>query len=386
MSEALPQAFLERMAAQLGEELPAFLHSYTEPYCRGIRLNPLKPTAKEFWPEGVLESVPWEPSAHYLTVESDAGADVLHEAGGWYLQEPSAMAAVAALNPQPGDRVLDLCAAPGGKSTQIAGRMRGQGLLISNEPVPKRAAILARNMERMGVMNALTVSALPDVLAARWPEAFDAVLVDAPCSGEGMFRRHPETRAEWTADSPAGCAKRQREILESAAKLVRPGGRLTYATCTLNPTENEENMAWFVETHPDFELSPFALPGLGSCEGAMTLYPHRIRGEGHFVALLRRKGEAECTVAPFSGLKEADKTAAKTVEAFAGKAMARLYLLGDTLVQLPEGCPSVQGWRGACGGKRRGLCAGLLRWADVRLGEGFGRTYEEPLPQGPSQK
>ena len=213
MSEALPQTFLERMAAQLGEELPAFLHSYTEPYCRGIRLNPLKPTAKEFWPEGVLEPVPWEPSAHYLTVESDAGTDVLHEAGGWYLQEPSAMAAVAALNPQPGERVLDLCAAPGGKSTQIAGRMRGQGLLISNEPVPKRAAILARNMERMGVMNALTVSALPDVLAARWPEAFDAVLVDAPCSGEGMFRRHPETRAEWTADSPAGCAKRQREIL-----------------------------------------------------------------------------------------------------------------------------------------------------------------------------
>ena len=114
MSEALPQAFLERMAAQLGEELPAFLHSYTEPYCRGIRLNPLKSTAKEFWPEGVLEPAPWEPSAHYLTVESDAGADVLHEAGGWYLQEPSAMAAVAALNPQPGERVLDLCAAPGG--------------------------------------------------------------------------------------------------------------------------------------------------------------------------------------------------------------------------------------------------------------------------------
>ena len=357
MSEALPQAFLERMAAQLGEELPAFLHSYTEPYCRGIRLNPLKPTAKGFWPKGVLEPVPWEPSAHYLTVESDAGADVLHEAGGWYLQEPSAMAAVAALNPQPGERVLDLCAAPGGKSTQIAGRMRGQGLLVSNEPVPKRAAILARNMERMGVMNALTVSALPDVLAARWPEAFDAVLVDAPCSGEGMFRRHPETRAEWTADSPAGCAKRQREILESAAKLVRPGGRLTYATCTLNPTENEENMAWFVETHPDFELSPYTLPGLGSCEGAMTLYPHRIRGEGHFVALLRRKGEAECTVAPFSGLKEADKTAAKTVEAFAGKAMARLYLLGDTMVQLPEGCPSVQGVKVL----RAGLHVGQLR-------------------------
>ena len=183
------------------------------------------------------------------------------------------------------------------------------------------------------------------------------MLVDAPCSGEGMFRRHPETRAEWTADSPAGCAKRQREILESAAKLVRPGGRLTYATCTLNPTENEENMAWFVETHPDFELSPYTLPGLGSCEGAMTLYPHRIRGEGHFVALLRRKGEAECTVVPFSGLKEADKTAAKTVEAFAGKAMARLYLLGDTMVQLPEGCPSVQGVKVL----RAGLHVGQLR-------------------------
>ena len=364
MSETIPQAFLERMAVQLGDELPAFLRSYTQPYCRGIRMNPLKPVTQADWPAGVLEAVPWEPSAFYLTLESDAGAEILHEAGAWYLQEPSAMAAVAALAPKPGERVLDLCAAPGGKSTQIAGRMGGAGLLVSNEPVPKRAAILARNMERMGVTNALTVSAMPEALCKRWPEAFDAVLVDAPCSGEGMFRRHPETRDEWSPEAPAGCAKRQREIMQSAAEMVRPGGRLTYSTCTLNPTENEENIAWFLETHLDFVLQPFALPGIGGCDGFMTLYPHRVRGEGHFVALLHRQGEAPCNVQPFTGLKQADKAAVKAAEDFAGERLGLLYLLGETLVCLPEDCPPVQGLKVLRAGLHVGQVRGKLFFPD----------------------
>lgn len=356
MNNLLPKDFVERMAAQLGDELPAFLHAYEQPPCRGIRLNPSKPVEPGCEPDGLLDPVPWEGTGHYLSLDSDAGATVLHEAGAWYLQEPSAMTAAAVLAPRPGERVLDLCAAPGGKSTQLAGRMAGSGLLVSNEPVPKRAAILSRNLERMGVSHALAVSAMPAVLAERWPEHFDAVLVDAPCSGEGMFRRHPETREEWSAESPAGCAKRQREILTQAARMVRPGGRLVYATCTLNPLENEGNMAWFQENFPDFALTPFALPGLGSCPGMMTLYPHRVKGEGHFVALLSRRGEEPCQESVMRGLPVADAAARRVLEGFA-PAPPRLHWLGETLVSLPEGCPDVSGIRVL----RAGLHLGQVR-------------------------
>ncbi len=283
-----PPAFVERMAAQLGNELPAFLRACEEPYCRGIRLNPFKKTVN---PEGLERPIPWEETGFYLTQESRAGAHILHEAGAWYLQEPSAMLPAAVLNVQPGERVLDLCAAPGGKSTQNALRMAGEGTIICNEPVPERARILSRNIERMGVPHAIVTCAYPDELADCWPEAFDAIQCDAPCSGEGMFRRHPETRAEWTPESPAGCAKRQKEILAQAVRMLRPGGRLVYSTCTLNPIENEGVVEWLLNAHPDLALKPFALPGLNAPDGMLTCYPHRIRGEGHFTALLVRQGD-----------------------------------------------------------------------------------------------
>ena len=287
----LPKAFVDRMAAQLGDELPAFLRTYEEPYQRGIRLNPMKPVADEFRPEGLLSPVPWEPSGHYLSMDSRAGADILHEAGAWYLQEPSAMIPAAVLNAQPGERILDLCAAPGGKTTQNALRMAGQGTIVCNEPVRDRAKILSRNVERMGIPNAIVVSAWPEDLAKLWPEAFDAIQCDAPCSGEGMFRRHPETRDEWNAESPAGCAKRQGDILDSAAIMLRPGGRMVYSTCTLNRIENEGVVEDFLRRHDDFILEAFQLPGLSAPDGMLTIYPHRVKGEGHFVALLRRTGE-----------------------------------------------------------------------------------------------
>jgi len=284
----LPQEFIDRMAAQLGDELPAFLRTYEEPYQRGIRLNPFKAATE---PEGMLDDVPWEPTGHYLSMESRAGASVLHEAGAWYLQEPSAMIPAAVLSPVPGEHVLDLCAAPGGKTTQLGLRMAGRGTLVCNEPIHDRAKILSRNVERMGLPNAVVVSAWPEQLAKAWPEAFDAIQCDAPCSGEGMFRRHPETREEWSPESPAGCAKRQGDILDSAAAMLRPGGRLVYSTCTLNRIENEGVIEAFLERHPDFALRPFALPGLDAPKGMLTIYPHRVRGEGHFVALLIRRGE-----------------------------------------------------------------------------------------------
>lgn len=275
----LPKPFVEQMAAQLGNELAAFLRTYEEPYLRGIRLNPLKPIDPAMVP-GLGEPVPWEPTGYYLAQDSVAGALPLHEVGAYYVQEPSAMLPAAVLNPQPGETVLDLCAAPGGKSTQLALRMAGHGLLVSNEPVMKRAQILSRNVERMGIPNALVVSAMPRQLADRWPEGFDAIQVDAPCSGEGMFRRHPETREEWTAESPAGCAKRQAEILDCAAEMVRPGGRIVYSTCTMNPVENEDTVAAFCQRHSDFVPAAFALPGADAPSGMLTCYPHRMRGRG----------------------------------------------------------------------------------------------------------
>lgn len=332
----LPKDFVNRMAAQLGDELPAFLRTYEEPYQRGIRLNPCKPVADEYLPDGLLEPVPWEPTGCYLSMDSRAGAGILHEAGAWYLQEPSAMIPAAVLNAQPGERILDLCAAPGGKTTQNALRMKGQGTIVCNEPIRDRAKILSRNVERMGIPNAIVVSAWPEDLAKVWPEAFDAIQCDAPCSGEGMFRRHPESRDEWTAESPAGCAKRQGDILDSAAVMLRPGGRLVYSTCTLNQIENEGVVEAFLERHDDFILEAFELPTLAAPTGMLTIYPHRVKGEGHFVALLRRKGEG-CAAWKTALPKEhaPDKATLQALRAFLPGAQANL-LFGGELRYCPD--------------------------------------------------
>jgi tRNA and rRNA cytosine-C5-methylases len=263
MNRSLPEEFQEEMRLRLGDELAAFLRAMEAEPVRGIRQNLLK------IPEGPVETdccnrIPWCGNGYYLPTDSTAGNSVLHEAGAWYIQDPSAMIPAAALNPQPGETVLDLCAAPGGKSTQIGEMMRGEGLLICNEPVLKRARVLSGNIERMGIPNAVVVSAMPEQLAPKWPEGFDAVLVDAPCSGEGMFRKNPETRNEWSAERVQGCAERQREILSAAVRMVRPGGRLVYSTCTFNSAENEENAAWLTASFPDFEPLPFLLPGISA--------------------------------------------------------------------------------------------------------------------------
>lgn len=323
----LPQAFLSQMAAQLKGEMAAFLRTYDEPYQRGLRVNPWKRPTR--LPEDCGERVLWEENGHYLALTSTAGADVLHEAGAWYLQEPSAMLPAAVLNAQPGEHVLDLCAAPGGKSTQSGLRMGGQGVLVCNEPVWERAKILSQNIERMGIPNALVVSAYPDQLAQRWPEAFDAIQVDAPCSGEGMFRRHPETRAEWSPESPAGCAKRQAEILDRAAEMLRPGGRMVYSTCTMNRTENEDTVDAFLSRHTDFSLEAFSLPGADAPDGMLTCYPHRMKGEGHFVALLRKHGDAPCNWQKAPEKDAPSKDALQALRAFCPTANANVMRTGS---------------------------------------------------------
>ena len=316
---ALPDGFLQSLAPLLQEEMQDFLESYHAPWQRGLRRNPLKMLegGLEPWVMGLMDDVAWEPEGVYLALDSEAGLSPLHDAGAYYLQEPSAMAAVAALDPKPGEWVMDVCAAPGGKSTQIAGRMLGAGVLISNEPVPSRAQVLSGNIERMGVSNTLVTCETPQRLSTRWPHCFDKVLVDAPCSGEGMFRRHPQTRREWTQDSPFGCAKRQMEILTSAARLVRDGGILCYSTCTFNTVENEGVVKAFLLTHPEFVLKPFVLSSDLHADGGMLhLFPHKVRGEGHFVALMEKHGDTGAADQPVHTVSKLDKNDLSTYTAF----------------------------------------------------------------------
>ncbi|MBI5877599.1 MAG: RsmF rRNA methyltransferase first C-terminal domain-containing protein [Chloroflexi bacterium] len=294
------------MQRLLGAESDALLAALESPPVAGLRVNTLKLAAREFerlapWP---LTAVPWCTDGYAIGDETGAGKHPYHAAGLYYLQEPSAMSVVAALNPQPGEWVLDLAAAPGGKATQIAARLAGDGLLVANDIDARRARVVAQNLERCGVRNAVVVSAEPAVLAERWGAVFDRVLFDAPCSGEGMFRKSESARTDWSEAHVRGCAVRQAHGLDAAARLVRRGGWLAYSTCTFAPEEDEQSIAGFLDRHADFEVVPCELTGTdaGHAEWlaeddrrhddalAQTrrIWPHRARGEGHFVALLRR--------------------------------------------------------------------------------------------------
>lgn len=305
----LPEKFLERMQNMLGEEYPAFLESLSGKRYRALRLNPLKTRiqeGKEKLPF-TLSPVPWTKNGFYYEEEEQPGKHPYHEAGLYYIQEPSAMAPVPCLmeecasaaaiperqeghvsaaaiperqeEPATPGRVLDLCAAPGGKSTQIAEYMRGHGILITNEINPQRAKILSENIERMGISNAIVLNETPESLSKRFIAFFDRILVDAPCSGEGMFRKNDNAGEEWSEENVALCAERQDGILDCAATMLKPGGRLVYSTCTFAPAEDEGSVSRFLETHPDFCL-----------EKEERLMPHKIKGEGHFLAVLHREG------------------------------------------------------------------------------------------------
>lgn len=275
----LPQAFLSQMAAQLKGEMAAFLRTYDEPYQRGLRVNPWKRPTR--LPDDCGERVPWEENGHYLALTSTAGADVLHEAGAWYLQEPSAMLPAAVLNAQPGGaHVLDLCAAPGGKSTQSGLRMGGQGVLVCNEPVWERAKILSQNIERMGIPNALVVSAYPDQLAQRWPEAFDAIQVDAPCSGEGMV---PPS----SGNTRGMVARKPRRMRQAAGGNPRPRGgnassRRAYGLFHLhNEPHGKRGYGGCVPVAPRGFLAGSLLPARSRCAGRdddVLSAPHERRG------------------------------------------------------------------------------------------------------------
>lgn len=281
----LPELFLKRMQGMLGDEYEEFVESFGRERYQALRLNALKINGNQKSEVKIpfhLSPVAWEENGYYYEKEDQPGKHPYHEAGVYYIQEPSAMAPVPMLEVKPGDRVLDLCAAPGGKSTQIAAKLKGEGLLVCNEINPQRAKILSENIERMGVCNACVTNEAPERLAGFFPEYFDKILVDAPCSGEGMFRKNEDACDEWSPENVEMCAMRQDGILDEAAKMLRKGGRLVYSTCTFAEAEDEGSVERFAERHPEFKLIEMK-----------RLWPHKIKGEGHFAAVLVKDGEAD---------------------------------------------------------------------------------------------
>ncbi len=371
----LPDAFVMRMRQLLGSECDAFFASYEKERSLGLRVNTMKVPAEVFARENQetfsLRPVSWCREGFYYEQESRPGRHPYHEAGVYYIQEPSAMAVVSLLDPKPGERVLDLCAAPGGKTTHIASRLNGKGLLVSNEIHPARAKILSQNVERMGIGNAIVTNEDSGSLADFFPEFFDCMVVDAPCSGEGMFRKDEQARSEWSEANVRLCAERQQEILDNAAKMLKPGGRMVYSTCTFAPEEDEDGIAAFLERHPEFSvvcLEKDEVPeGLSSghpewsrghnpeLQNTFRIWPHKSEGEGHYLALLRKAGT--WTSEDDRKRKQPkywnDKAGRSYVEEFLKKSltasdhdaleegMDRLILFGDQLYQLPEGTPAL---------------------------------------------
>ncbi len=336
---SLPTAFIERMKKQLPEtEWEAFFAVYGQTPHKGLRLNPLKgdiATLKSKFPF-LGEPIAWEGCGFYHN-EEKLGANPYYMAGLAYSQEPSAMSVAPLLDVQPGERVLDLCSAPGGKGTQMACRMHGKGIIVCNEPVFSRAKILSQNVERLGITNAVVCSETPEKLAQKFGGYFDKILVDAPCSGEGMFRKNAdEALSEWSEENVALCADRQAHILDEAVKMLKTGGKLAYSTCTFAVEEDEGQIAAFLARHGEMRLVQ-----------QKKIYPHKTRGEGHFIALLEKSGEVTpCYVKsakPSVSSGSAKVYAQFEKEFFTEKIAERLHESEGTLYALPE---DVFAWQG----------------------------------------
>lgn len=291
----LPVDFVEKYEKLLGSEASSFFKAIEEGEAKkSFRYNPNKPNAnsvKEDF-EAHYEKVPYSPYGYFGKI---SGKSFYHQAGYVYSQEASAMIVATVAKVQPGEKVLDLCAAPGGKSTGLASDLKGEGLLVANDIIPKRAKVLSQNIERWGVTNAVVMNHSPQDLSPVFPQFFDCVVVDAPCSEEGLFHRKPQAIEQWTKETPIESAKRQREILTEAVKMLKAGGRLIYSTCTFSPEENEEIVSWLVQEQ-DLEIVPLSFEqtshgrkewgSVEGLEGTLRLWPQKGQGEGHFVAQL----------------------------------------------------------------------------------------------------
>lgn len=355
------------MKRMLGSDYEAFAMSYKNERYQALRVNPLKADRDAFrgrvrWE---LEEVPWERNGFYYSVHDEPGKHPYHGAGVYYIQEPSAMTPVHYLGAERGERILDLCAAPGGKSTQIAGYMAGEGVLVCNEINNARARILSQNIERLGVRNAMVLNETPDRLAQVFPGFFDRILADAPCSGEGMFRKNEDAAAEWSPENVEMCAARQEEILDAAAVMLMPGGRLVYSTCTFAPEEDEESVCGFLKRHPDFHTVPVEMTdGMESgrpewtsnestaAKDTIRLWPHKIKGEGHFLAVLERDGSGCASGRSLNGLQQGLSVRGEKnlrpfrdfmAEFIKEELRGEVFFFGEQLYLAPCGMPSVKG-------------------------------------------
>ena len=384
----LPQDFMIRMQDMLGGAYPAFLRSYDEEKYQALRVNMLKGTTEDFLekaPFAKLTPVPWEQNGFYYDSGEMPGKHPFHEAGVYYIQEPSAMAPAAYLGARPGEHVLDLCAAPGGKTTQTASYMQNEGLLVCNEIHPARAKILSENVERMGIQNALVTNETPQHLAEVFGGYFDRILVDAPCSGEGMFRKNEEACSEWSPENVLLCADRQDEILDCADLMLRPGGRLVYSTCTFAPAENEGSIVRFLERHSGYQIIAVhkyegmsgGVPEWAKKDGmdmealrhTIRLFPHLVHGEGHYLAVLQKEGEVPDGYQGFpqNGLQKGINI--KEVKEFLQFQQETLHVdltenaekcllkFGDQLYLMPKDMPSIKGLKVL----RAGLHLGTLK-------------------------
>jgi NOL1/NOP2/sun family putative RNA methylase len=383
----LPDEFVKQMQELMGEEFNSYLESYKKPRFYGLRVNTLKISVDEFLKISPfhLEPVPWTIDGFYYQESDNPGRHPYYYAGLYYIQEPSAMLPGAVIGIVPGDKVLDLCAAPGGKTIQMAAQMKGQGLLVANDNNNDRVKSLVKNIELFGIKNAIVLNETPDKLAQNFEGYFDKILVDAPCSGEGMFRKDETAIKSWEKYKGGKCCGMQRDILQQVDKMLKPGGIILYSTCTFSPEEDELMIEEFMNKHEDgYEL--LEIPKVGGIEGGRTqwsnnkydfskaarLWPHKLNGEGHFAALLKKK-DKNCEhqhVSGFESIKEVGKLEKSyaindindfrkfnlelanfienniSIDSFKGYAFQK----GNNIYHLPEKCPDLSGLKVAKSG------------------------------------
>lgn len=349
--------FKNRVCGSFGWSIEDFDRIFSEAPFRGIRINPLKSDVKKVQSglEFKLDSTSFYKDSYYIPKDYEGIGNLpLHHAGAFYVQEPSASSVLTVIDAKPGERILDLCAAPGGKSTGIAASLMGKGLLWSNEYVRKRAAALLSNIERIGVTNAVVSSLSADYLCSTLAGFFDVVAVDAPCSGEGMWRHNEQVEKQWSEDYVKECAALQRQILSSAAEAVRPGGRLIYSTCTFSKEENEDNVIWFLEQFPEFTLTEITADFGSRGLSGNTDIDSKVRrvlptdgGEGHFVALFKKSGECEpislSTIGENISPQNKKITTEFLNENFLSLPDGILYEKNDLVYLVPNGTPEVKG-------------------------------------------
>ena len=351
----LPQEFLTRMQDMLGDEFDAFLTSYDAPRTAGLRVNTKKCRTEDFPPlvPGTWKKIPWIPNGYFVPDGMRMGQSPLYAAGVFYLQEPSAMTPAARFPVEPGERVLDLCAAPGGKATALGAALQGKGVLVANDISNSRAKALLKNLEVFGISNAFVTNEVPQNLAERFEGFFDKVLIDAPCSGEGMFRKDPAVIKTWEEERPEYFAKLQKDILKNGVRMLRPGGKLLYSTCTFAPVENEGSISWILEQCPEMELIP--IEGYeGFSEGnpawgdgreelrrCVRIWPHKMKGEGHFLALLKKSEDAPETRIRLEPPTRMDKKNKAVLEEFFRDCQwkpdwERVQIKGEKVYLVPE--------------------------------------------------